>query len=210
MENIVNSDKPFVLFLIGSPGSGKTWLTRYLVYETLCKKKFNHVTVVSSTGDVNGNYSYMPDKRIHLEYSEELLKNIIKTQKDIGKESLLILDDEVGKADFHSKAFKHLCTTHRQWKLSIIICTQYLNTELPPILRNCITHAIWFKQEQKRSIHGLFESFGQRFSNEKEFQEQMKELAKYEFVLFDKNVDGMEAYNILKAPKNIPEFKIDF
>ena len=208
MDSIINSDKPFVLFSIGSPGSGKTWLTRYIVYETLCRRKFNHIIVVSSTGDLGSNYNYVDPDYLHTEYSEDLLTKIIRTQKKEGVPALLILDDEVGKADFHSKAFKHLATTYRHIDLSIIICTQYLNTELPPVLRNCISHAIWFNQEQARSIKGLFESFGSRYPSLKEFTSAIMKLGKHEFILFDKAILGMDGYQRLIAPKDIPEFKI--
>jgi len=208
MDSIINSET-FVLFSIGSPGSGKTYLTKYLVYESLCKHKFNHVIIISSTGDVGSNYSYADPDYVHMEYSEELLGKIIKKQKETNLPALLILDDEVGKTDFRSNMFKHLMTIHRHLNLSIIICTQYLNTELPPILRNCITHAVWFKQEQLRSLKGLFESFGMRYSNLREFTDAIMELEKYEFILFDKSIDGMEAYQKLKAPSRIPNFQIN-
>ncbi len=84
-----------------------------------------------------------------------------------------------------------------------------MNSVLPPLFRNCITHAVWFLQEQKRSIQALFESFGQRFESLEDFKQHMMALKKHEFVIFDTSKDGMEAYSYLKAPGHVPNFHIN-
>jgi nucleoside-triphosphatase THEP1 len=173
MESLVENPKPFVLFVIGSPGSGKTHLIKYVAFESLLKRRFNCVIVVSSTGELGGNYSWCDPDFLHTEFQEGLLENIIKTQKETKQEALLILDDEIGKSDFNSKIFKQLITIHRHINLSIIIAVQYLNSVLSPLLRNCVTHCAYFKQEQKRSIQGLFDSFGQKFDSVEAFRHHM-------------------------------------
>jgi hypothetical protein len=55
-------------------------------------QKFNHIIVVSSTGDIGGNYNYVDQEFVYLKYSKDLLKQIIKIQKNSGLLILLILD----------------------------------------------------------------------------------------------------------------------
>jgi len=205
MESLLHSEKPFVLFLIGSPGSGKSHLIRYLVYELLTRKRFHYI--LSFCGGNLEDYDWMEKCFIHTDFDEGMIDSMIKTQKLYGnKTALFILDDVCGKVEFHSKLFKHLISTHRQINVSIICASQYLNTEIPPLVRNCTTHAVWFKQEQKRSLVALFESFGQRFENFDAFREFTLSFQRYEFILFDPSIAGMDAYKIYKAPSEIPAF----
>ena len=210
MDGILDCKKPFVLFLVGSPGSGKSHCVKYICRELSGKGKVEHILCMSG-GNLD-DYSFLPEDVVKNEFDEEMVKKLIRVQKKNGNPpALLILDDMVGKNVTNNQVFKHLISTHRQINLSIICVTQYLNTELSPLMRNCTTHCGWFKQEQKRAIQALHESYGQRHESYNLFKEKcMDILHKHEFCVFDPSKEGLAGYQVYKIDGEIPEFNISF
>lgn len=47
MERILKSDKPFIAFFVGSPGSGKSHLTKYICYELAADRKIQYMLVIT-------------------------------------------------------------------------------------------------------------------------------------------------------------------
>lgn len=128
--------------------------------------------------------------------------------------AFLVLDDGMGTVDFNSKIIKKLISLYRHLNLRIIICIQYLNSTIPPSIRNCITFAIWFQQSQKIAIKALHDSFGQAgFETLDAFRDFNFLLGKYEFVVHDPNdISGKRHldYKLMKAPKVIEEFVVEY
>ena len=88
---------PFSVGIFGIPGSGKSHLLKYLMYNT--RKLFNLVIVITGT-KYNGFFDFVNKDFVH-EYSDELINRILeittkwKAQKKDFK-TLVVFDDVLG------------------------------------------------------------------------------------------------------------------
>jgi archaellum biogenesis ATPase FlaH len=209
MDTILESPDPFVLLIVGEPKSGKSFLTKYLVYELAVRKKINHGVIISG-GNLK-QYNYFDQEFVlpfeGKEQTVEILKAVEKIQKKTERPGLLILDDIVGALDVKTPEFRHLITTFRQWNLNVILITQTLNNETTTVLRSCSTALVWFRQDNMDNIRVLHKAFGIRLGKVEKLVELNNSLSKYEFILYEKEKPTDETYIICKAP-SVPEFNI--
>ncbi len=219
---------PSINLLAGSPGQGKTYLTRYLTSEGLKKKfthrdggkagPFNHVYVFCKT-KYDREYNFLPDKYIFSSYNPERLKAIIDTQEELveemGKDKaphcLVILDDIIGMVNFASKLWQQIFSNYRHANMSFILSTQYLLALKSPVLYNNTSYVILFKQTLKKSIKALYESFSSSdFENEKEFGKFLTEQCVDKAVVICDVLkpEKEKKYHKFKAPANYKVPKI--
>lgn len=214
---LLNWENHFIANIYGSCSSGKSYLLKYIIYTASHKKKIDHVLLFTNTS-FNNQYDYIPEKYIHPAYDSEIIQNYMNLQRELiesGEESngLIVFDDVLGQAQFNCKQFITLVSQFRQFKISIIICSQSVS-QIPLHIRNLAQYAFIFRFEAERVIKACYESFGVLFDNWQEFKKYLLNATneKHKFLFYDrmKSVDGIQAsYKSLRAPK-FPNFKLQF
>jgi len=203
-----------VYIFSGKPKSGKSHLIKYFMY--IHRNFFDYGIVLTKT-KFNDGYDYVPDSYVHPDYNEDKIRSLMKLQADlvsdgIKKNAFVIIDDCLTK-QFDKQLFTDLITQHRHFNITVIISTQYIY-KINPTIRECANFAIIFRQSTTRSLNALFESFGSHFNKFDEFKNYIvKNTGDYKFILVDinstsDNID--EIYKVMKAPENIPKFKLKF
>lgn len=210
----MNLETPCIFLICAEPNSGKSHLIRYQMYQMALEGKFDYGLVLSASADLNSDYDYIDKKYIHSSYSDELILDLMKHQRENPtSQAFFICDDIIGEAEFDSKPFKKLESMYRHLRITIFISVQYLNKATSPLLRNCATYFAWFRTTQLRSLKAIHESFGMRFESEKEFIRYCNKIEKYEFVFYNKRTNGNsieECYKKFIAPKTIPKFFLEY
>lgn len=201
---------PCVFLIAGAPGSGKSYLTKHLIYQYCKNRKFNHGLVITNTS-FNDGYSFVPAKYVHSYYDEAVLQKFLDTQIESKEPAFLVLDDCLGKAQFNSKFFMSFITTYRHYNITVFLTTQYIYA-IPPVIRECCTYSYMFQQTTLRSNNALFETFGQCFENMKEFKAFLASHITEEYgtvVCITQQGDKKKKYMKFKAGKT-PEFQLDY
>lgn len=211
--------------LIGEPGSGKSYLSKWLTWWMYAFYDF--VLVLSPTAGLNGNYDYVHPNLVHKEYYDGFFDDILKfmaEQSEIAEEEkrdppsmLLDLDDIIGLIPFNSPAWKQFIIKYRHYKITLKILAQYLNTEVPTLTRNCITDYFVFPHQlSEQNMRGLWKTMGTEGWDDWEdfMNEAMRKLKPHEFLYFqrrDKDLKRKERYQIMKAPpkEKMPKFYIE-
>jgi len=201
---------PFVSVVVGKAGSGKSNLTRYLMYNQQCREFYNRfeIILVFCKTKFNHSYDFVPDEWLHGGYNRKAIKNIMKVQSNIREQGLkplpvlLVFDDCLNPGSFKSSLFLDLIANRRHFNISVIMNTQYLNTQVPTLLRENTDLIFLFKQFSEPSLKGAFSAFGSlSFDSYYEFQRYMKRLKKYQFVKIDTRTDN---FNEMKSIATTP------
>ena len=145
-EIVKNMPVPFAISVASKRNTGKTVLSKHLIYELMKQKRINSLILLSNTADFNSDYDYIPKKYRHT-FSNELLIKIIDGQKKavlkLKKKTpqvLLLLDDVLGyskdSSGSHSSIILSMYATARHYNLSIILLSQIANHVLSPPIKN--------------------------------------------------------------------------
>jgi hypothetical protein len=209
-------DKHFVMSIFSMCGGGKSYLLQYILTKGAATKQFDHLLLFANTG-FNGQYDYIPKEFVHSNYDENILQQYMIIQKNAiaaGKNSrgVIVFDDVLGDACFGSKTFLNLITQYRQYKLSVIICSQSIS-KIPCHIRDLSQYSCIFRFESKRAIENAYESFGVLFNDINEYKQHLiKSTGDHKFLFYDKmkSTQGKEeAYKCIMAPK-IPQMKLKY
>ncbi len=206
---------PSLIILNGSQGSGKSHVIRYILY-TL-RKRFAYGLVFTNTFFDGDAFDYIPKKYVHPQYDEEVLEKLMDIQQklveqDKIKEAFVIFDDCMDDPDeFKSSVLKRLTTQLRHYHITVIFSTQYVN-QLPARMRTNAMAIIIFQTDTEISLKALYQSYGQKFDSFQDFKTYlMDNIGNYNFVYYKKNeLNPKKLYTVMKAPKNIPTFKIKY
>lgn len=207
---------PFCLCICAPPKSGKT----LLICNLLANENFYYCgneTEKDEPSYFNEIYYFSPTSRfdktckkilnamdnvIQIDEMDDLNKSamyveeIMKSQKnwDERKEGrarpkiLLVFDDMVGilaqtKVDL-------LSTKYRHYGFSVIVNSQSYK-KLPPVLRNCMSHFIWFNLMSEKEHIKLYEEHTQAIPDYWEYLKLLDK--KYQFLYY--NIDDQEVYH---------------
>ena len=208
--------KSFAMYIVGSPGSGKTNLLLSLMLSHPTKKRknipkyywkyFDHIEVISGSLQTLPDrfLNKLPDEQLHNKYSDELLEEIIEDMR-AGENSnnLLILDDSIKdlkRSTILAKIFlnrRHCC--HNSEKdgnggLSIMTTSQKYNL-LPLEVRLNQSHYIIFKSSNRQEVDAVRNELMTDLS--KEEQEELLEMCwskPYSFLMIDVNKPKKDKY----------------
>jgi GTPase SAR1 family protein len=158
--------KSFMLYIIGSPGSGKTSTMMSLLSSHPTKKKpdtncyywkfFDNIYLISgSLSTLPTNFTkLLPEDKQFNQFSDELVENIVENLYEGDNENSLLILDDVIKDLKRSKIMSKICLNRRhcthnsekenQSGLSIFIISQKY-TLLPLEYRNATSDFIIFK-----------------------------------------------------------------
>ena len=87
---------PFLMASIAKRGSGKSFLTKYLVHNWIENGEIDEVMAFTNTNELNNEYDYLKKKFIFNRYDETTMKRIMEAQKTQVKNILVIMDDVIG------------------------------------------------------------------------------------------------------------------
>ncbi len=182
---LVKGTKPFLFCMYGKPGEGKSALAQYVVYEKLRTKAVDYVIVVKGSS-WNDDWRWLPEEAIKTQWTEDIRQQIIEaqTQEDRGH-LCLVLDDQAGSFPWDDDSTTELIIKYRQYNTSIIITMQYVY-KIPPVIRECSSHAAIFKQTTKRSKEALYDTYGGDWEKKDDFYRMLKDnTGNYYFVYFE-------------------------
>tara|TARA_Y100001963_G_scaffold160174_1_gene268615 strand:+ start:7250 stop:8053 length:804 start_codon:yes stop_codon:yes gene_type:complete len=210
--------KSFLLYIIGSPASGKTSTTMSLLTSHPTKKQpnkpkyfyklFDNIHLISASLQTlpKSFTKLLPDEKKHNKYSDELLSNIIDNLQEGENENNLIVMDDVIKDLNRSKILSKVCLNRRHITqdeqqqgnagLAIIIISQkftLLNLEY----RNAVSHFIIYKISNATELKRIKEEICYDLEDF-EF-DNLTKLAwkdKYSFLFIDLNKPKNEKYFI--------------
>ena len=148
------------LLFIGKSFSGKSHLSKYLLYRLALAKKFHYAALISTTGQFNwtcipNNWMFKPSQCQQLlsrmfNYHDHLQKQGIQLQ------GILIIDDCLGAINFRDEFWTQVVTTCKQFGISIWIITQYLN-KVPPVIRASTSYYFFLKMISKRELDACYD-----------------------------------------------------
>ena len=208
---------PVSMLICGKPKSGKSHTIKYLLYKFTARKdlykRFSYGLVFCKTA-FNKSYNYIPSSWVYNQFVPEALENLMKIQKGIRANgyipphAFVVFDDCLGNKQFKCDLFKDLVQNYRHYNISPFISTQYIN-RIETVNRECVSHAVIFKQFSKPAIESIYNSFGQRFDSEKQFKQYLNNnTGNFNFIFvnnesLDDNIN--KQYSIMKCPAHIDD-----
>jgi hypothetical protein len=154
------------IVIIGSPGSGKSWLVKWILY--MKKHIFPCGIVFSGTEDTNGFYSgedgMMPDLFVYNTLDIDALESYIKRQKVARKYldnpwSVCILDDCTDDPKIMSTPlFQGIFKNGRHWNFLFILIMQYC-MDVKPGIRAAIDGTFIFKNTSLNDRKKIYENY---------------------------------------------------
>ena len=206
---------PFVATIVGKPGSGKSHLLKYILYNQQCLdfyERFEIILVFCKT-KFNHSYDWVPDEWVHSGYSARAIKNIMRIQASIREQGLeplpvaLIFVDCLDAKLFNSQLFKDLIYNRRHYNISMILTTQYLLGNVSTSQRENSDLVFIFKQFSANSIDGCYNAFGNLyFRDRNEFEQYMKRLDSHKFLMIDTRANQK---TVTCCPPDIPDPMIE-
>jgi hypothetical protein len=164
--------KHFVGVMCAKRGSGKSYLTRDVLYRLHCAG-FPRCVIFSQTETANCFFSdFIPGVFIHSPFNLNTLTDIWNKQKEIiMKQScgqldanqdtriLILLDDcSFERKTFTSNVIREMVCNGRHYNLTLIITLQYL-MDMPPTLRSNIDFAWFFADNIRTNRERLYRQF---------------------------------------------------
>lgn len=201
---------PFILLIVGKPGQGKSHLIKYLCADTVQNKKVDSIYLFGGS-TFSGAYNYLPSNYVG-KYSESSLKKIMAWQlnritEGKANDILIIFDDIMNLTnEFKKNLFRKLISEFRHYRTSFIFSVQYMKG-VNPVFRECTTHCVLFKTNNKLSVDAIHENFMNEKANSREvvkfMDEKLKE--KHQFLFINVHSDD-EKYLVGKCQS---EFDFD-
>lgn len=223
----MNIELDGLYLLLGTPGSGKTHLMNYLMYQN--KDKFSYGIVFSNT-EFDIPFPFVPKKYIFPEYEEKALENLLEIQrkrvekKQKVKHAFIIFDDSLDGPQFNSIVLKKAILQLRHYYITVFMSSQYTNL-IPGRFRSTAYGIFIFHNDTKINLNAMFESFGQRFDSYNDFKNFiLANLEKHHsFIYYNKQLISDERlkkltddekiqflFKVMMCPAKIPEFRIKF
>ncbi len=205
--------RPFSAIINGKSGSGKSHVLRYIMREiSKSDKPFDYGVVMSNTA-WEGSFDYIPKKYIYEDFNEDVIKNLIKLQKNnlekkIQKQAFIILDDCCSENEFTNNVIKKLFVMGRHYNISTILTTQYVHL-VPPVLRSNSFYNLFFNiGEGYRELQSVYQAYGGRFTSYSDFKEfYYNNIRCHKFIMWNCQKDN---YQVYRVPQKIPYFKLSY
>ena len=217
---------PGMTLMVSKPGGGKSHLAKYLIY--LNRSRIKHAIAFSKSAFRPGNIAFMPNYTgmgkdaekyfnfKHMRYDKNVLREFLEGQarypegqRPLG---LIYFDDDISEAGmFNDEYVIDAATMYRQYNVWVIIATQHVN-KVSTTVRECASEVALFKMDSKRAIEAAYESYGQDFEDYKAFKAWLfmntTPAEEHNFCWKDKMND--KPWEVLRAPAQVPEFRLDY
>lgn len=185
---------PVRVLLLGSSGSGKSYLLKYLMlylYDLSMdgkdrKPMFDYGILYCPTAGLSRDYDYIPAKAKVRSFSIQKLSNYHehlkkKCEDERAKNpdykpppNFIIFDDLLGALGKDTNVFKNFVVTARHTNTSLFFTAQLLSQGSSTVLREQITHFFSFYTNQMSNVKNIYENFGGYFSSLQKFRAHFK------------------------------------
>lgn len=210
-------NKFFTMLIFGIPSSGKSHLLKSIIYNASKKSQFDHCILLCATKN-SPDYTYIPDEYKYDAFDVQAIENYLNfckkhNENKIKTRGLIIMDDICGDMHFKGDLMKKLFCNYRHYGLSIIVCSQVI-IDIPPYLRSIIKYGCIYKYVNENDRDKIYNCFGSLAENKQKFLQLYDKYTdeQYKFLFYSQSnmYDRENCYCGVKAPKKIPNFKLDF
>jgi hypothetical protein len=209
-----------IISIIGTCGSGKSFLLRNMIFQ-FSKLGFFKFGCVFTGTSFNSDYEFMPEGSVHSDYSEAKLEKYISTLRTWlelhpGEKlppNFLILDDLLGRMKPNTNSFNSLVSTFRHYNMTIFITSQMMVRNISTLLRELTDVAFVFRTRFKNSLESLYNAYGQLLENQDEFSELLNTATREQYsclVYKARKEEKEDSYSSYQAPKDDLNFKLKF
>lgn len=210
-------DSFFTMVIFGAPMSGKSHLLKSIIYTASKKNKFDHCLLFCDNKNKT-DYNYLDDEYKFEAFDIHAIENYINfckshNEKKITTRGLLIFDDICGTLHFKGDLMKRLFSNYRHFGINIIVCSQVI-VDIPPHIRSIIKYGCVFKYVNEVDIDKITVCFGSLADSKHDFINKYNKYTneQYKFMFFSQSdmYNRENCYCGIKAPKRIPNFKLEF
>lgn len=207
--------KHFVAIMTAKRGSGKSYLTKDILYRLHCEG-FPRCCIFSGTVGANKFFSdFIPEVFVHSPLDLNTLTHIWNAQKEIilkqrcghldeneDTRILIVLDDcSFDKKTFTSQVIREMLCNGRHYKLTLIITLQYL-LDLPPAMRSNVDFGFFFRDNIKTNRERLYRQFAGFYPDYRTFEAVFEACtANYECMCVDNTVSSTDHTDIVSYYK---------
>ena len=189
-----------LIFIAGSPGSGKSNMIKYLMSQMY---KSLHYGIIVCPTSYDG-YSWLPQRWIHSTYNDSLIEGLMNIQESNKRNNtFIILDDCLGSINWNSNILQHFITTLRHMRITVMIATQYCS-KIPTLFRETVNYGFIFSQNSEPAFKGTFSAFGQSHSRWDKWRDWlMQQLSgdRHACVIYERDSNSEDKkYRKFKAP----------
>lgn len=198
-----------VIVVLGPRNSGKSFLIKDIMTLInnipICK-------IVNGTEEMTGHYgSFVPSICISDEYSDEIIRNFVKRQRNIRKKqksdeqykntdirNLLLLDDlAYDKSWTKQKATRFIFMNGRHAGITFIMASQE-PMGMPPELRSNIDYVFICNQNNYKDRDKIYDNYVSGFKNKKEFNRILDKCTEnYKVVVINKTARSNKMEDIV-------------
>ncbi len=190
----------FIGIFIGMRMTGKSLTMRYVMYKL--RSRFTHGIVFSRTEAANHFWGqHVPPLYIFTEFDEEPIYQLIAGQaeeinrvgRDAAGEAFIMVDDMGLDRNFtHSAAMRELAANGRQYKISVLITTQY-PLSVPPEIRGNIQYVFLLREKNVLTRQKLHEHYCGEFKSLQLFEQVFRQCTENnELMVVDKTAESWE------------------
>lgn len=160
--------------IIGSRGSGKSWLVRDLLQKLHTTKIFDEISVVSPTDRMTDFYSgFLPKENVYFEFNVSLIAKILEKQSKNKKNKVaIVLDDCLSSSDWWSKdkTINELFFNSRYYNITLFVTMQF-PFGLKPEIRCNFDYVFLFKDVATSKFKRCYEHYCGIFPTFEKFRE---------------------------------------
>lgn len=142
---------PFSMVLLAKRNTGKTVMAEYIVNILLDEHRVDGVYLFSRTCKLGDNWRTIPEKYKYEELDYKVINKIILHQYKLVKSRkqpkniILVFDDIIdsgGNVSQMSNLFNELFARGRHFKISVMLCNQYVRNVITPTVRSNIDYLL--------------------------------------------------------------------
>jgi hypothetical protein len=146
---------------IARRNSGKSYLMTHLLYLMAKAKNFNWVVVISPTKHTGEWSAILNEHDVKESFNPEWMNNVLEQQalsrkKKKPNPGLIILDDCLGRVNFHSDLMTRIATAGRHYDLTIW-CAFQLYHKVPTVLRENADYVFLLGKISEKISKSIFE-----------------------------------------------------
>mgnify|MGYP000197507181 CR=1 FL=1 len=205
---------PFTMTLYSKRRSGKSFLTKNIVYEISKQNKADVIFCLSNTAHLTDDYNFLQPRFIK-KFSEKFIADVIAGQEKLPTKKrphiLIIIDDCVGnstnkkESSVNSSIISEIFMTGRHYNISLIFLNQSVTNSTSTSQRNNSDYSL-FSKLNKQQLENMYDALPLPI-NKNEFTSTIyKNTTDFKFVVFDHSSQSSnisEFMHSLKAsPKN--------
>jgi hypothetical protein len=176
--------KPAIFCFIGTQGSGKSYMIKFLMYKYCQMKYFTGGGITFSVTKFNGDFLFLPDRSVIDHFDEELLKRHVNNLRRITEEgkkkhgdswklkpNFIILNDCLGTIR-ETSWLNNFFACYRHTNTTVFIDSQYLaaRSAVSTLLRSSTTFAFMWPSIQESSLMAMHAAYGGVYKNQEDFK----------------------------------------